>query len=463
MFDKMFDKFRKKSELTSDSKIRVLKINKRRFVVGLEWQTIKLQANMMKAVKAIGKAKNLDVVAIRKSDAYQAGFAPKTKQQLRGGYSLSVALTSLLKECCIAVVHLGNSEAGEAEYTVVGRSSAGGIHPMSDFIICEADLLQSVIDMKGQLRGNNENLDIPIYGDQDRFEWVTAQLDLNTLLMSGNISKDFKLKPLTMGMTDERLIFLAATCLMSLVAVFFIHRHIEGKELEKQQQQNEDMKAQAELNKKARYQTALKNLSHPWITKPSVLNFITECRKGLYRLSPSVVGWIPVQANCTEYSLSAEYLRPQNSVATTSDFIDAIKEKFGVGVAFNYANTSLTSFSISHDITPEGDDPMDEMGNQLVKMISLFQSMNIAANFSEVQIKDKLRNDLGEEMPLQEWQEYNFTVSTAVSPQLIFKSDDFKGVRLKDIIYKFDVNGTTLYNITGVIYGIRPKDSYPKD
>lgn len=458
----MFDKFQKKSELTSDSKIRVLKINKRRFVVGLEWQTIKLQANMMKAVKSIGKSKNLDVVAIRKSDAYQAGFAPKTKQPLRGGYSLSVALSSLLKECCIAVVYLGSSDAGTPEYTVVGRSLAGGIHPMSDLIISENDLLQSVIDMKGQLRGNNESLDIPIYGDQDRFEWITDQLELETLLVSGNISKDFKLKPLTMGMTDERIIVLAAALLMSLVAVFFINKYLEDKEHEKQQQQNEDIKAQAALNKNARYQTALKNLSHPWITKPSVLNFITECRKGLYKLSPSVEGWIPVQANCTDSSMSAEYLRPQNSVATTTDFIKAIKNKFGVGVAFNYANTSLTSFSVGHDVKPEGDEPMDEMGNQLVKMISLFQSMNIAANFSEVEFKDKIKNELGEEMPLQDWQEYNFTLSTTVSPQLIFKSDDFKGVRLKDIIYKFDANGTTLYNISGVIYGIRPKNSYPQ-
>lgn len=457
----MFDKLRKKNQPVSDADIRVLKINKCRFVVGLQWQTIKQTANMMKAVKAIGKAKNLDVVAIRKSDAYQAGFAPKTKQQLRGGYSLSVALTALLEGCCIAVVSLGDSDAGIPEYTLVGRSPAGGIHPMSDSIISEKELLQAVIDMKGQLRGNDEGLDVPVYGDQDRFDWITDQLDLKSLLVPGRISKDFKLKPLTFGMTDQRIMVLAATLLMSIVAVFFINKYLEEQEQLKRQRQLIDITTQEELNKNARYQTALENLRHPWILKPSVTSFIAECRNVLYKLSPSVKGWIPVQFSCTDSSMSAEYLRPQNSVATTSDFIEEVKKSFGVGVAFNYANTSLTSFSISHNAKPNGDDPMDEMGNQLVKMISLFQSLNIAASFSQVEIKDKLKNEYGEDLPLQDWQEFTFSLSTEVSPQLIFKSDDFKGVRLTEIIYQID-SEKYLYKISGVIYGKRPQETYPK-
>ncbi|WP_237163014.1 type 4b pilus protein PilO2 [Serratia symbiotica] len=109
--------------------IRVLTFHQRRFVVGLVWQTIRAQRNPMKEIRRIGKAQGLDLVAVRQSDSIQAGFAPKTRQRLRGAYSLIVALASLLEGCCIAVVPLGDSPEGIAQYTLVGKTERGGIHP----------------------------------------------------------------------------------------------------------------------------------------------------------------------------------------------------------------------------------------------------------------------------------------------------------------------------------------------
>ena len=76
----------------TESAIRILTISGHRFVIGLEWETIKAQRNKMKEVRKIGRARNLDVVAIREGEATQAGFAPRSRQKLRGGYSLIVSL-----------------------------------------------------------------------------------------------------------------------------------------------------------------------------------------------------------------------------------------------------------------------------------------------------------------------------------------------------------------------------------
>lgn len=109
--------------------IRVLTINQRRFVVGLTWQTIRAQRNPMKEIRRVGKERGLDLVAVRRSDSIQAGFAPKTRLRLRGTYSLTVALATLLEGCCIAVVSLGEGPDGTVQYTLIGKTERGGIHP----------------------------------------------------------------------------------------------------------------------------------------------------------------------------------------------------------------------------------------------------------------------------------------------------------------------------------------------
>ena len=81
MFAKSKSKKAKQNIIVNESAIRVLTINNKRFVVGLQWETIKVHRKVMQEVRKIGKAKNLDVVAIRKAEAIQAGFAPKSRQK----------------------------------------------------------------------------------------------------------------------------------------------------------------------------------------------------------------------------------------------------------------------------------------------------------------------------------------------------------------------------------------------
>ncbi len=225
-------KFRrtKQENIVSDTGIRVLIINNHRFVVGLEWETIKAHRKVMQEVRKIGKTRNLDVVAIRKAEAIQAGFAPKSRQKLRGAYSLIVSLASLLEGSCIAVIPVSTSETGESEYTIVGRTDKGAIHPVSDVIYPESEIKQVVLDLKQDLRGNQQNTEIPVYGDLDKFTWVTESLDLENILKPGSIRKDFRLKPLRWGMTKNQLFGFTAALLMSGVAVLFILNHIDEQE-----------------------------------------------------------------------------------------------------------------------------------------------------------------------------------------------------------------------------------------
>jgi hypothetical protein len=92
---------------------------------------------------------------------------------------------------------------GEEEYTLVGRTEKGAIHSNSDMIFPESKIKQVVLDLKQDLRGSKQNTEIPVFGDINKFEWVTDVLDLNEILKPGNVRKDFRLKPLQWGMTKK--------------------------------------------------------------------------------------------------------------------------------------------------------------------------------------------------------------------------------------------------------------------
>lgn len=440
-----------------DSRIRLLHFHNKRYVVGLEWETIKAQRNLMKEIRRIGRKRNLDVVAIRKSDSIQAGFAPKTKHKLRGGYSLVVTLASLLDGCCIAVVPIGCDENGVREFTLVGRTEKGGIHPNSDEIYTESNIHQTVVDLRDALRGSKREMNVPIYGDPDMFPWVTDALDLESILHPSHIQKDFMLRPLTWGMTKKQIYVLSAVVLMSFLLLYFVIDHLGEQEVQRQLQIERNIIKQEEINKKARYQAALDKLKHPWVTKPSVSNFLLACKeKGIGVLSLSIKGWIPAIVHCEDSGFVANYVRPEYSAVTTKEFVDAVREEFGVGVDFNFTQTSMAAFSVQFESTPNGDDPMLSMEAQLLKLISIFQKVNIPASFTSIAIKDVEKNEQGEDLPRQDWQEYSFNVETEIPPELIFIRDDFQGVRINSITYTVNNDkGNISYKIAGSVYGKR--------
>lgn len=435
--------------------IRVLTINQRRFVVGLTWQTIREQRNPMKEIRRVGKERGLDLVAVRRSDSIQAGFAPKTRLRLRGTYSLTVALASLLEGCCIAVVPIGEGPDGTVQYTLVGKTERGGIHPRSDKVYAAAVLRQTLIDLRGELRGSKGNLDVPVYGDP-AIDGVTAPLDLASVLEPRQISKDFRLRPLTWGMTRGQLMTAAAFTAVALAGLGF-WQHVEGeREAAARVVMQREMARQAELNKQARYKAALAGFRHPWVEQPSVASFVGQCQHVMDRVPLSIAGWMTVTVVCSQGDVSVQSIRRTNSAATTADYVAAVKKLFGVTPVFSFADSNQTSFTLAQTQKPEGDDPMVPADERLMLFISRFQSLNVDLAVSAVAIKDVKQNSEGEDLPLQDWQEYQFSAETDVPPRDIFASGDFTGIRLSQVTMAINTSdGSVRYKISGSLYGKR--------
>ncbi|MEQ9928015.1 type 4b pilus protein PilO2 [Pectobacterium parvum] len=435
--------------------IHVLTINQRRFVIGLTWQTIRAQRNPMKEIRRVGKEQGLDLVAVRRSDSIQAGFAPKTQQRLRGTYSLTVSLASLLEGCCIAVVPVGTTTEGVMQYTLVGKTERGGIHVWSDKIYMADQLRQTIIDLRGELRGSKGNLEVPVYGDPE-VPGVTAALDLQAVLDSKNLNKDFRLRPLTWGMTRGQLMVATAMTTLALIGLVF-WQHVEGKrEAAALVALQLETARQEELNKQARYKAVQDSFAHPWTEQPSVTTFVEQCQYMMDLVPISIEGWMSTVMVCTAADVRVASVRRTNSAATSANYAAAVKKLFGVTAVFDFVDSSKTSFSLPQTLVPEGDDPMEPVLNRLMNFISHFQALNIDLAVLEVTIKDVKKNSEGEDLPLQEWQEYQFSVETDVPPHMIFTGSSFTGIRLSQITVGHNTSdGSFRYKISGSLYGKR--------
>ncbi|WP_180269764.1 type 4b pilus protein PilO2, partial [Erwinia amylovora] len=105
---------------------------------------------------------------------------------------------------------------------------------------------------------------------------------------------------------------------------------------------------------------------------------------------------------------------------------------------------------------PEGDDPMVPADERLMLFISRFQSLNVDLAVSAVAIKDVKQNSQGEDLPLQDWQEYQFSAETDVPPRDIFAGGGFTGIRLSQVTVAINTSdGSVRYKISGSLYGKR--------
>lgn len=73
-----------------------------------------------------------------------------------------------------------------------------------------------------------------------------------------------------------------------------------------------------------------------------------------------------------------------------------------------------------------------------------------------VAITDVKKNSEGEDLPLQDWQEYMFSAETDVPPRMIFTGSSYPGVRLSHITVAINTSdGSVRYKLSGSLYGKR--------
>lgn len=437
-------------------KLRVIIINKRKFVVGLAWRGLDSPRNYMKQAKQIGKKDGLDVVAIRLGQGIQAGFAPKKSAALKGMYSLAVCLASILEGDWIGAFPLVQ-EAGDKEqlYVVIASGDGGKIVPWTDKVMNKEETESSIADLKSHMINPESGNTLKVYGAPE-IKWVTDVAELEALLVPSSLKRTYKLKPLTLGLTKKQIYTYSTAAVVAMIGLYLYSSYQDKKALEEAIRINALIEAQKELNRKAKYETQLKNLIHPWVKQASIKEYVASCDLQNKNADISLGGWLSESVVCKQEGTTYWYSRIPETLASVESFKAAVQKKFGNDVVISFEEKSFSTgyFSLPNSMQGNGDDPMLPITDQTTKVVSLLQKNNIDINLSPKEIIKESKDADGDLIPAQDWSETDFSFVALIPPRVIFHNSNLEGVRINKIQYIPNYeDGSLKYVVEGAIYG----------
>ncbi|WP_174891624.1 type 4b pilus protein PilO2, partial [Candidatus Williamhamiltonella defendens] len=269
-----------------------------------------------------------------------------------------------------------------------------------------------------------------------------------------NLKKEFRLKPLTWGLTQKEKIFWASFFIFILSVLYFLNEYWDHQEHKARLMAVEKQKLADDINRAARYQSALLSLKPPWVDKPSVQHFIEGCDKKIQDIPLSLGGWIPAQITCFHDKAELLFARLEGSAVGAMDFKWSVEKRYSVTPRFNGKQTGAAVFFLPIHAIPEGDDPLLPLSHQLDKLMTLLQRNNLRFTLTEVPFAEKTTDEQGIDFPLPNWREMNFSYESAIPPRMIFKESELPGMRIKKIALLINQDNAAIqYQVQGVMYG----------
>lgn len=191
-------------------------------------------------------------------------------------------------------------------------------------------------------------------------------------------------------------------------------------------------------------------LPHPWATQPLISDLLKACAD-LRKPSPAALGgWKLTEGFCTPESFTLVYERQPGG--TVQGFLTRSKEVFGIIPEFNLKDGArLASVPRPLPALPHRDEAVPAPSEQLMRVLTWFQERQITPSVNETAIPEPLPGNDGEPAPVQNWREYQFSVSTPLNPDELFRVFQDTGVRISSIHFKLN-GGTFSYTTEGHIY-----------
>ncbi|EAV1604957.1 pilus assembly protein PilO, partial [Salmonella enterica] len=191
-------------------------------------------------------------------------------------------------------------------------------------------------------------------------------------------------------------------------------------------------------------------LPHPWATQPLISDLLKACAD-LRKPSPVALGgWKLAEGFCTPESFTLVYERQPGG--TVQGFLTRSKEVFGIIPEFNLKDGArLASVPRPLPALPHRDEAVPTPSEQLMRVLTWFQERQITPSVNETAIPEPLPGNDGEPAPVQKWREYQFSVSTPLNPDELFRVFQDTGVRISNIHFKLN-GGTFSYTTEGHVY-----------
>lgn len=428
--------------------LTVVTVNGKNFVSGLKWKTLEHFRTYMAEARQYGKENQMEMVAIRRGQVLQAGFAPKSEHRLRGMYSLAAALAGQLGDNWIGIFALPNERyvfiAVHQGSVMIGRDL------VTDRATAEAEFDETfnLLQSEGSWSETGK-----IVAPAD-WEFATENTTLEELLQPKLLKNEHRLRPLTMGLTRRELVLSAVAVAVIGAAGLGYMKWQSIQDARKTQRQTAAMiqlqQAQEEQAAKLAAE-ARKNIVRPWEQQPGVETMLDACAAFWSDTPLSVGGWVFTGGQCTAQNAKAVYRRP-DAGTTVTQFADTVRERFKQQPGIFEAGES-GSVEASIRLSPQVSDTLRLTAMALEGFTAHMQAAPGETTFTIEERPWQPPADTPDAIA-PDWITQSFTIKTDISPAAVVAGLDTQGVRVSDVSVVLNPDAVALeWTITGEIYG----------
>lgn len=426
--------------------LTVVEVNGKRFASGLTWIPLSKPHGYMDEARKLGKEKNMDMVAIRKSGTnIQAGFAPRSQQKLRGVYSLAAALGGTLGSDWIGIFQLG-----EDRYAFIAVHN-GLVMVGRDIVGDRATVEREFNDVYNLLAGESTE---DRWSDRGRivapadWDFATDHATLEQLLHPKQLRNEHKLRPLTFNLTVRELVLILVTLgvLVGAAAGFLQWQKVKAA---RQSAEATQQRIALEAALAAKAQAAVEK---PWESLPDNAALFAACADHWRTTRLSVGGWIFKAGTCTPTGAAASYTRPTHGT-TLSQFVGQATA-YGLGGVEVFESGEEALFVKVLRLKPTGAAPLPTQTATLQAFTSAMQeSAEAAGTVFTLKEKPWEAPANNPQQPAPDWKTTTFEVTSGMTPEQLFGAFPAAGVRIREISASLSPDDATLtWKTTGEIY-----------
>ncbi|ECA4661636.1 pilus assembly protein [Salmonella enterica subsp. enterica serovar Cerro] len=191
-------------------------------------------------------------------------------------------------------------------------------------------------------------------------------------------------------------------------------------------------------------------LPHPWKAMMPVQAFLFRCKAWRETVPVALDGWQLTRGECSADGLLLVYSR--QSGGTAAGFSRRATAVFQRRPVINLvAGGGEGTVHLPWPAAPGVDEPVQPVAVQLMRVVSWYQAHQATLTLTAVNEAPGVPGDDGTPPPVQDWQEYTFTLTDRRVPEMLAGPADGQGIRISKVTFTLSGEGQQ-YETEGHIY-----------
>ncbi|EBX6375830.1 pilus assembly protein, partial [Salmonella enterica subsp. enterica serovar Newport] len=192
-------------------------------------------------------------------------------------------------------------------------------------------------------------------------------------------------------------------------------------------------------------------LPHPWKGMMPVPVFLARCRVWRRAVPVYLDNWKLARGECTPEGLQLVYSRQPGGTAAgfSRRAMDVFHRRPVINLVSGGGEGTL---QFPWPAVTSADEPAPPVPVQLMRVVSWFQALQVTLALTAVNEEPGMPGDDGTPTPVQDWQEYTFTLKDDRLPESLAGLADGRGIRISKVVFTLSGDSRLTYETEEHIY-----------